>query len=142
MPLYVMLAHMNPHALARSEADEAAYNQQLAEPHQNGEVMDFYAVLGQYDFVIMAHAADIYEAARLSGEIALQMDLSIETLPALRKNLDEAPANPPMETAGVRQPNPPRPSGRPARTAVPTPAVETPDTAESAQPRRAHRSAS
>jgi uncharacterized protein with GYD domain len=47
------------------------------------EIMGQYAVLGKYDFVMMAEAADNEAVARLSLEIGVRAGLHIETLPAL-----------------------------------------------------------
>ena len=46
-------------------------------------IMGQYAVLGKYDFVMMAEAADNEAVARLSLEIGVRAGLHIETLPAL-----------------------------------------------------------
>lgn len=42
-----------------------------------------YAVLGKYDFVMMAEAEDNEAVARLSLEMGVRVGLHIETLPAL-----------------------------------------------------------
>src|ERR671919_2888244 len=49
----------------------------------SAEIMGQYAVLGKYDFVMMAEAADNEAVARLSLEIGVRAGLHIETLPAL-----------------------------------------------------------
>ena len=121
MPLYVMLTRMNQPGLQRCTTHEATYHQELKSNHQNGEVLDFYAVIGQYDYVIMAHATNIQKAALLSGEISLKMDMTIETLPALRANLNEESATPPEEATGVREPNPTTPPSRATGVIVETP---------------------
>ena len=46
-------------------------------------IMGQYAVLGKYDFVMMAEAADNEAVARLSLEMGVRVGLHIETLPAL-----------------------------------------------------------
>ena len=46
-------------------------------------IMGQYAVLGKYDFVMMAEAADNEAVARLSLEIGARVGLHIETLPAV-----------------------------------------------------------
>ena len=109
MPLYVMLAKLRESGLARSQENEAGYNEALRGPRRHGEVLDFYAVVGQYDYVIMAHAASIDEAARLSSEIAATMGMKISTLPTVHGD-DQTPAvEPPSVSAGVREPLPPLP---------------------------------
>ena len=42
-----------------------------------------YAVLGEYDFVMMAEADDNQAVARLSLEIGVRVGLHVETLPAI-----------------------------------------------------------
>src|SRR5919106_2209773 len=49
----------------------------------SAEIMGQYAVLGKYDFVMMAEAADNEAVARLSLEIGARVGLHIETLPAV-----------------------------------------------------------
>jgi uncharacterized protein with GYD domain len=46
-------------------------------------IMGQYAVLGKYDFVMMAEASDNEAVARLSLEIGVRAGLHIEMLPAL-----------------------------------------------------------
>ena len=46
-------------------------------------ILGQYAVLGKYDFVMMAEAADNEAVTRLSLEIGVRVGLHIETLPAL-----------------------------------------------------------
>ena len=142
MPLLIMLTRMNPAALARCAENEAAYNDEMRENLRNGQILDFYAVLGRYDHVIMAHAKDMREAALLSGEIALKMDMTIETLPALRPDLTEEPAGPGLESTGVRQPNPPSPPAQLQGEIIDTPAAETPEPVPIPQRRRTPRRSS
>ena len=142
MPLLIMLTRMNPTALARCAENEAAYNDEMREDLRNGQVLDFYAVLGRYDYVIMAHAKDMREAALLSGEIALKMDMSIETLPALRPDLSEEPASPGLESTGVREPNQPRPPNQHLGDIIDTPAAETPEPVQIPQRRHTPRRSS
>lgn len=47
-----------------------------------GAILGQYAVLGRYDFVVMAEAEDNEAVARLSLEIGVKAGLHIETLPA------------------------------------------------------------
>ena len=46
-------------------------------------ILGQYAVLGRYDFVMMADAVDNDAVARLSVEIGVRTGLHIETLPAI-----------------------------------------------------------
>ena len=47
------------------------------------EVLGQYAVLGRYDFVMLAEADDNQAVAKLSLEMGVRVGLHIETLPAL-----------------------------------------------------------
>ena len=84
MPNYIMLANYtergrrigrsNPHLLTEAAA-------RVETPA--GRVLTQYAVLGRYDFVIIAEAADNQSAVRLSLELGALAGINIETLPAL-----------------------------------------------------------
>ena len=117
MPLYVMLANMTQDAVRRCRQDEVTYNQQLKGPHENGEVLDFHPVVGQYDYVFMTHATDIHKAAKLSTELRDKMDMLIETMASLGPGASEAPPQPPNERTGVREPSVPPAPTMPASTA-------------------------
>ncbi len=64
-------------------------------------ILGQYAVLGRYDFVMMADAEDNDAVARLSVEIGVRTGLHIETLPAIPMGFmaDRSPEDP----AGVFQ---------------------------------------
>ncbi len=47
------------------------------------EIMGQYAVLGKYDFVMLAEADDNEAAARLSLDLGVRVGLHVETLPAM-----------------------------------------------------------
>ena len=51
-----------------------------------------YAVLGQYDFVLMAEAKDPLSVARLSVELGARARIHIETLPAISIGLLAEPS--------------------------------------------------
>ena len=50
---------------------------------EGAEVLGQYAVLGKYDFVMMAEADDNEAVARLSLDLGVKVGLHIETLPAI-----------------------------------------------------------
>ena len=50
---------------------------------EGAEVLGQYAVLGRYDFVMLAEADDNDAVARLSLELGVRVGLHIETLPAI-----------------------------------------------------------
>ena len=119
MPLYVMLGNLHPNGLSRAHHAPDAYHEMLRGSHHHGEVMDFYPVIGQYDYVVMAHATSPAAAARLSGEIAVKMEMKITTLPTVRDDDTEpATSEPPATTTGVREPRRPRSPRNSAATAV------------------------
>ena len=107
MPLYVMLTKMTQQAIDRCNEDETGYHQQIKGPHQYGEVLDFHPVVGRYDYVIMAHAKDIHEAAKLSTEIRQKLRMSVETMPSLGPGSSQTTPTPPMEVTWVREPSAP-----------------------------------
>lgn len=84
MSLYVLLGTLteegqkmlrdNPNLMVEASADYDC---------DGAGIMGQYAVLGKYDFVMMAEAADNEAAARLSLEMGVRVGLHIETLPAL-----------------------------------------------------------
>jgi len=47
------------------------------------EIMGQYAVLGKYDFVMLAEANDNESVARLSLDLGVRVGLHVETLPAM-----------------------------------------------------------
>jgi len=84
MPLYFLLCtlteqgqhkmHDNPDLIiegVKECEDEAA------------EILGQYAVLGRYDFVMMAEAEDNEAVARISVDLGVRIGLHIETLPAI-----------------------------------------------------------
>ena len=50
---------------------------------QGAEILGQYAVLGKYDYVLMAQADDNDAIARVSLEIGVRTGLHIETMPAI-----------------------------------------------------------
>jgi len=50
---------------------------------EGAEILGQYAVLGRYDFVMMAEAADNEAAAKISLDLGVRIGLHIETLPAI-----------------------------------------------------------
>ena len=84
MPLYFLLCtlteqgqnkmHDNPDVIAdgvkECEDDDA-------------EILGQYAVLGRYDFVMLAEAEDNEAVARISVDLGVRIGMHIETLPAI-----------------------------------------------------------
>ena len=64
------------------------------------EILGQYAVLGRYDFVIMAEADDNDAVARLSLELGMITGLHLETLPAIPIGfMGDGPARDPFDQA-------------------------------------------
>ena len=53
---------------------------------EGAEILTQYAVLGRYDFVMLAEARDNDAVARLSLEMSYRVGMHIETLPAIAVN--------------------------------------------------------
>ena len=49
----------------------------------DADILGQYAVLGKYDFVMLAEADDNESAARLSLDLGVRVGLHVETLPAM-----------------------------------------------------------
>lgn len=64
------------------------------------KVLGHYAVLGEYDFVMMVEADDNETAARLSLELGVLTGLHLETLPAIAVGVltERAPKDRELET--------------------------------------------
>ena len=60
-------------------------------------IMSQYAVLGKYDFVMMAEATDNEAVARLSRDVGVRVGLHIETLPALAIGVPDEEAQDQLE---------------------------------------------
>ena len=65
----------------------------------DAEILGQYAVLGRYDFVMMAEAADNEAAAKISLDLGVRIGLHVETLPAIAIGLmaDEEEGGPDVQ---------------------------------------------
>jgi uncharacterized protein with GYD domain len=72
---------------------------------EGAEVLGQYAVLGRYDFVMMAEANDNDAVARLSMAIGVRVGLHIETLPAIAIGVftEQDPADAPWSLTSVER---------------------------------------
>lgn len=84
MPQYFLLGTLTEHGqrMLRNNPDLIINAVKECED-RDAKILGQYAVLGRYDFVMVADAKDNEAVARLSVDLAVQIGLHIETLPAL-----------------------------------------------------------
>ena len=84
MPLYFLMGTTTERGQRRLKENPDLMVDSVRECDCEGaEVLGQYAVLGRYDFVMLAEAEDNDAVARLSLEISVRVGLHIETLPAI-----------------------------------------------------------
>ena len=84
MPLYFLLGTLTEGGQTKMQENPNLAVEAVRECDCEGaEILGQYAVLGKYDFVMMAEADDNQAAARLSLEMGVRVGLHVETLPAL-----------------------------------------------------------
>ena len=84
MPLYFVLGTMTQEGQRMLHANPNLVIDAVVEVKVPGAaILGQYAVLGEYDFVMMAEADDNQAVARLSLEIGVRIGMHMETLPAL-----------------------------------------------------------
>ena len=86
--LYILLARLTDEGQRRLADNPETFTRvtnELAVP--GAQLLARYAVLGQYDFVVMAEASDPESMAKLSIELGARCGLHIETLMALSANI-------------------------------------------------------
>ena len=84
MPLYFLLGTLNEQGQGMLRDNPDLVMDAVRECDCPGaEIMGQYAVLGKYDFVMLAEAEDNESAARLSLELGVRVGLHVETLPAM-----------------------------------------------------------
>ena len=84
MPNYIMLANFTERGRRMGRSNPNLLTEAAARAESSsGRVLTEYAVLGRYDFVIIAEADDNQSAVRLSLELSSLAGVNIETLPAL-----------------------------------------------------------
>ncbi len=84
MPLYFLLGNVteNGHIRLRENPDLIVESVRACDC-EGAEILTQYAVLGRYDFVMLADARDNDAVARLSLEMSCLVGMDIETLPAI-----------------------------------------------------------
>ncbi len=84
MPLYFLLGTLNVQGQGMLRDNPDLVKDAIRECDCPGaEIMGQYAVLGKYDFVMLAEADDNESAARLSLDLGVRVGLHVETLPAM-----------------------------------------------------------
>jgi uncharacterized protein with GYD domain len=84
MALYFLLGTLNETGQKRLLHNSEQMIDTIRDCHcQGAQILSQYAVLGKYDFVIMAEADDNEVVGRLALEIGIKAGLHIETLPAM-----------------------------------------------------------
>ena len=84
MPNYIMLAHYTERGRRMGRTNPNLLTEAAARVETpSGRILTQYAVLGRYDFVIIAEAADNQSALRLSLDLGGLAGINIETLAAL-----------------------------------------------------------
>ncbi|MFQ6030311.1 MAG: GYD domain-containing protein [Dehalococcoidia bacterium] len=84
MPIYFLLGTLTEHGqrILRNNPDLVVEAVREADC-EGASILGQYAVLGKYDFVMMAQAVDNEAVARISLDLGVRIGLHIETLPAI-----------------------------------------------------------
>lgn len=84
MPLYIMLttASNKTHRKSLDNPDLIKESSDLVSTPMD-RIVNSYAVLGLYDYILIVEARDNSSVARISTELSAMTGLSIQTLPAL-----------------------------------------------------------
>ena len=84
MPLYFLLGTLNESGQQMLQRDPDLMCESIKECNFKGaHILGQYAVLGKYDYVMMAEADDNEAVGRLALEIGVKVGLHTETLPAM-----------------------------------------------------------
>ena len=84
MSLYFLMGTSTSSGRRRLRDNPDLIVESIRDCHCEGaDILSQYAVLGQYDFVMLAEADDNDAVARLSLEMSVLAGLQIETLPAI-----------------------------------------------------------
>ncbi len=88
MPLYFLMGTITENGQQRLRESPDLIVDSVRDCRCEGaEILSQYAVLGRYDFVMLAEADDNDAVARLSVDIGVRIGLHIETLPAIALRL-------------------------------------------------------
>ena len=87
MPLYFLMGNITENGQRRLRDNPDLVVESARDCDCEGaEVLTQYAVLGRFDFVMLAEARDNDAVARLSLEMSHRVGMHIETLPAIALN--------------------------------------------------------
>jgi uncharacterized protein with GYD domain len=114
--LYILLTRLNADGQQMMLDNPEMFNEVCERVHVPGtQLLARYAVLGQYDFVLMAEARDPESMARLSLELGARARVHVETLSAISIGLLSEPwdSNLIPEFSGVEAPLPNLPDDEP-----------------------------
>lgn len=96
--LYILLARLSDDGQKKMLENPELFNDVCSDLSVPGtQLLARYGVLGEYDFVLIAEAANNESVARLSLSLGARAGLHIETLPAITANFLDMPAS---ESAG------------------------------------------
>ncbi|MBI4236453.1 MAG: GYD domain-containing protein [Chloroflexi bacterium] len=105
--LYILLARLTDEGQKMLHEDRERVNAVTSIVHVPGAaLLARYAVLGQYDFVMMVEAQDHSSVARLSLELGARLGLHIETLPAIPLGLFADKKDEEATPVSTREPEP------------------------------------
>lgn len=106
MPLYFLMGNITENGQRRLRANPHLLVESVQDCDSEGaEILTQYAVLGRYDFVMLADAVDNDAVARLSLEMSCRVGMHIETLPAiaLGQLSDKGDGEDDMDTVNAQQ---------------------------------------
>ncbi len=84
MPLYFLMGNITENGQRRLRDNPDLVIESVRDCECEGaEILTQYAVLGRFDFVMLAEAHDNDAVARLSLEMSYRVGMHIETLPAI-----------------------------------------------------------
>lgn len=84
MPLYFLLGTLSEHGQRMLRDNPDLVIDAVREcDYPDADILGQYAVLGKYDFVLLAEADDNESVARLSLDLGVRVGLHLETLPAM-----------------------------------------------------------
>ncbi len=90
--LYILLTRLSDDGQKKMLENPDLFNNVCSDLNVPGtQLLARYGVLGEYDFVLIAEAANNESIARLSLSLGARAGLHIETLPAITANFLEMP---------------------------------------------------
>jgi uncharacterized protein with GYD domain len=110
MALYFLLATLNETGQKMLLHNSDQMIDTIRDCHcQDAQILSQYAVLGKYDYVIMAEADDNEAMGRLALEIGVKAGLNTETLPAMAIGvlIENRPDDDKLDAEFADRPTPP-----------------------------------